>query len=135
MIIADTNLLWPLCFPCDLTSVVEAVWEKDSVWHAPYLWISEYRCVTLKYFRSGKIDGELVRDLLVAARKRIPPEQTHETDDESVMELCMMSPCTAYDCEYVAVAMMLGAPLVTWDQAILRAFPAIAMAPERFLSV
>ncbi|HPO16945.1 MAG TPA: type II toxin-antitoxin system VapC family toxin [Candidatus Hydrogenedentes bacterium] len=134
MIVVDTNVLWPLCFPCDLTPIAESLWEKDSAWHAPSLWISEYRCVVLKYFRTGKVDGELVKELISAARKRIPHEYTHSIDDESVMELCMMSACTAYDCEYVAVAMMLGAPLVTLDQAILKAFPMIATSPEGFLS-
>ena len=42
---------------------------------------------------------------------------------ELVLDLVGTSPCSAYDCEFVAAAQQLGVPLVTEDRAILDAFP------------
>jgi predicted nucleic acid-binding protein len=47
-------------------------------------------------------------------------------DSRAVLRLAMQSKCSAYDCEYVAVAEAAGVPLVTNDRQILREFPLIA---------
>jgi predicted nucleic acid-binding protein len=51
----------------------------------------------------------------------------HEVDSQSVLELVRDSECSAYDCEYVALAMRLGAKLVTADGKLLKAFPKLAV--------
>ena len=38
------------------------------------------------------------------------------------------SQCSAYDCEFVAVAQHLGVQLITEDRAILTAFPDVAQS-------
>ncbi len=38
------------------------------------------------------------------------------------------SDCSAYDCEYVALAKRLGVKLVTMDRKVLRAFPEVAVS-------
>ena len=43
-----------------------------------------------------------------------------------------MSGCTAYDCEFVALADVHQVPLVTVDRRILKAFPKLAISLERF---
>ena len=48
-------------------------------------------------------------------------------DSRSVLGLVNESPCSAYDCEYVALAMQLGTNLVTMDKQVLRAFPDVAV--------
>jgi predicted nucleic acid-binding protein len=47
----------------------------------------------------------------------------HDVDSGRVLELVRDSDCTAYDCEYVALAMHLGVKLVTMDSKLLKAFP------------
>ncbi len=46
-----------------------------------------------------------------------------EVDSDEVLELVRGSNCSAYDCEFVALAAPLGVPLVTMDAKLLRAFP------------
>jgi predicted nucleic acid-binding protein len=43
------------------------------------------------------------------------------------------SGCTAYDCQYVALARQLDVPLVTHDRDVLRAFPETAIHPDDFI--
>ncbi len=50
-----------------------------------------------------------------------------------VLQLAGQSGCSAYDCEFVSLAMDLEIPLVTSDRQILRAFPKVAVSPEGFM--
>jgi predicted nucleic acid-binding protein len=54
-------------------------------------------------------------------------------ESHAVLTLAFDSGCSAYDCEYVALADALDVPLVTFDAEIMRAFPTRAIAPEDFL--
>jgi predicted nucleic acid-binding protein len=47
----------------------------------------------------------------------------HEVDSQRVLELVRDSDCSAYDCEFVSVAMRLGVKLLTADSKVLKAFP------------
>jgi predicted nucleic acid-binding protein len=42
------------------------------------------------------------------------------------MQLASTNRCSAYDCEFVALARYLGVPLVTEDRQLLEGFPGIA---------
>ena len=52
----------------------------------------------------------------------------HELDSRSVLELVRDSDCSAYDCEFIALALKLGTRLVTMDKKLLKAFPDRAVA-------
>lgn len=51
-----------------------------------------------------------------------------------VLTLADQSGCSAYDCEFVALAQDLGAPLVTSDRQLLKAFPVVAVSPSAFVA-
>jgi hypothetical protein len=57
----------------------------------------------------------------------------YEIDHLKVLELVNYSACSAYDCEFVALAQVLGCQLVTSDRQIQVQFPEIAVSPEKFL--
>ena len=50
-----------------------------------------------------------------------------EVDSQTVLELVRDNDCSAYDCEFIALAMKLDTKLVTMDQKLLRAFPKCAV--------
>lgn len=50
-----------------------------------------------------------------------------EVDSLTVLELVQKSDCSAYDCEFVALAVTLNTKLVTLDKKLLGAFPKLAM--------
>ena len=51
---------------------------------------------------------------------------------EGVLELAATSKCSAYDCEYVALAKDIGAKLITADKQVLKFFPKIAISLQEF---
>jgi len=56
----------------------------------------------------------------------------YEVRSEDVLDLAAASGCSAYDCEFVALARDLRVPLVTLDGAVLRAFGDVAVSLGRF---
>lgn len=52
----------------------------------------------------------------------------YEVDSKSILELVRDSDCSAYDCEFIALADRLGTKLVTMDKKLLKAFPSRAVA-------
>jgi predicted nucleic acid-binding protein len=52
----------------------------------------------------------------------------YEVDSLRVLELVRDSDCSAYDCEFIAVAQALDTKLVTMDTKLLKAFPTVAVA-------
>ena len=51
----------------------------------------------------------------------------YEVDSHRVLELVRDSDCSAYDCEFIALAQTLETKLVTMDAKLLKAFSKVAV--------
>ncbi|MBK7813170.1 MAG: type II toxin-antitoxin system VapC family toxin [Rhodocyclaceae bacterium] len=127
MIVVDSNVLAYLYLPGEYTAVAEALMEHDPDWAAPVLWRSEFRNILASYLRRGKLTFEQAHELQSEAEDLLGGAE-YEVDSRSVLELVRDSECSAYDCEFVALAIKLGTKLVTMDGKVLRSFPGIAVA-------
>jgi predicted nucleic acid-binding protein len=127
MIVVDANVLASLYLPTDYTAGAEALFERDSDWVAPVLWRSEFRNILAGYMRRRTLSFDQARDVQSEAESLLSGSE-YEVESRQVLELVHDSDCSAYDCEYVALAMTLGVKLVTMDTTILRAFPKHAIA-------
>jgi predicted nucleic acid-binding protein len=95
------------------------------------LWRSETRNALIGLVRAGALSTEeAVRIMAQAERLLAGPE--YAAPSPRVVLLAHESGCSAYDCEYVALAEDLGVPLITTDRAILRVFPDRAVSPRAF---
>ena len=127
MIVVDTNVLAYLYLPGEYTDAAEGMLRRDAEWAAPLLWRSEFRNILAGYMRRGTLT------LAQAAATQREAEgllagSEFEIDSLSVLELVRDSDCSAYDCEFVALAMQLKTKLVTMDGKLLKAFPRQAVA-------
>lgn len=133
MIVVDVNVVAYLLIDGEHTAESEALLAADPEWAAPLLWRSEWRNVLAGYLRRGAIDrgaaegGLREAERLVRGREYLP-------EGSRVLGLVVSSSCSAYDCEYVAVAEALGVPLLTYDRAVRAAFPDVAVSLEEFLA-
>lgn len=127
MIVVDSSVVAYLYLPGDYTEKAEALLEHDADWAAPLLWRSEFRNILAGYMRRKTLTFEAARDLQLEAESLLVGAE-HEVDSRQVLELVRDSDCSAYDCEFVALAMTLGVKLVTMDAKLLKAFPKYAVA-------
>lgn len=132
MIVADANLLAYLLMEGAMLPLAEQVFRKDPDWTAPALWRSEFRNVITGFMRRGQLSLENALEYWHQAETLIFSPEVEPTG-AAVLQLAHASGCTAYDCEFVALAQKLGVPLVTADSQILKAFPGIALSPQDFL--
>jgi predicted nucleic acid-binding protein len=127
VIVVDTNVVAYLYLPGDYTAHAEALLERDPDWAAPILWRSELRNILAGYMRRGTLTFEQARDLQSEAESLLAGNE-HEVDSKRVLELVRDSDCSAYDCEFVALALRLDTKLVTMDAKLLKAFPKRAVS-------
>lgn len=127
MIVVDTNILAYLYLPGEYTAAAEALLERDGEWAAPVPWRSEFRNILAGYLRRGTLTFEQANSLQREAESLLEGLE-FEVDSFSVFEHVRDSDCSAYDCEFVALAARLGAQLATMDGKLLRAFPERAIA-------
>ena len=125
MIVVDSNVLAYLYLPGDFTEAAERLLEREVDWHAPVLWRSEFRNILAGYLRRGSISFDQACAIQLEAEGLLRGGE-HEAGSEQVLDLVRSSDCSAYDCEFVAVAKSLGVPLVTMDAKLIKAFPQIA---------
>jgi predicted nucleic acid-binding protein len=126
VIVVDSNIVAYLYMGGGYGPAAEALLEKDGEWAAPILWRSEFRNVLAGCLRRGDLDLEKVRAMQSEA-EQFMREAEFDVDSRGVLDLIHESPCSAYDCEYVSLAMHLRTNLVTMDKQVLRAFPDVAV--------
>jgi predicted nucleic acid-binding protein len=133
MIVVDTNIVSYLLFPTPFSESVDKLYTIDSDWVAPLLWKSEFRNVLALYLRKGMITFNKALQLQDMAES-IFAHNEFEVSSVQVLDLVNKSHCSAYDCEFVALAHYLNTILITQDQKILTEFPSAAISIDHFLS-
>ncbi|MFH0728437.1 MAG: type II toxin-antitoxin system VapC family toxin [Pseudomonadota bacterium] len=132
MIIVDTNVIAYLYLPTSYTPAAEKLLIQEPVWGAPYLWRSELRNVIALYLRKKMLSFDQAIQIQTEA-ELLMLEKEFEVNSSDLLSLVKDSTCSAYDCEFVALAKNLNATLVTIDNKILSEFPSTAKSIEQFL--
>ena len=127
MIVVDSNIIAYLYLPGEFTPAAEALLKRDPEWAAPLLWRSEFRNILAGYLRRGTLTFQQAAATQREAESLLAGAE-FEVDSFSVLELVRDSNCSAYDCEFIALAQRLETQLVTMDAKLLRAFPRDAVA-------
>jgi len=133
MIVVDTNVIGYLYLGSERSALAEMALRKDSVWVAPLLWRSELRNVLAQYLRKGLLSFSDVVQIMDEATMLMEGRE-YDVPSIDVLRLVAESSCSAYDCEFVALAKELDVALVTVDKKILREFSSVAVSLSEFVS-
>lgn len=125
MIVVDSNILAYLYLPGPHSESADALLRLDPQWAAPLLWRSELRNVLAGCQRRSALSFAQVCAIQRGAEDLMAGAE-FEVDSRQVFELLRTSACSAYDCEFVALARQLATRLITMDKQLLRAFPGLA---------
>jgi len=132
MIVVDTNIIGYLYLSSDRSEQAEEALLKDAQWVAPILWRSEFRNVLTLYMRKNILALEDAVRIMGEATSLMQGGE-YETVSFQVLQLVKESTCSAYDCEFVALAGDLNVPLVTVDKQILKKFPNKTISLDEFI--
>ena len=132
MIVVDTNIIAYLYLQNEYTILAENLLLRNPDWHAPVLWRNELRSVLTKYLRINLLKFDEVFNIQKDAEGLLTGKE-YEIDSYSVLKLVENSDCSAYDCEFVALAKSLNTKLVTMHKKVLRSFKDISISLIDFL--
>ena len=133
MIVVDTNVIAYLYLEGERSSKVEQLLGKDAQQAAPVLRRSEFRKVLALYTHNNYLSlgqaHQIMREAMLLMQGR-----EYEIVSFHVLELVASSNCSAYDCEFVALAEDLKTSLVTVDKKILKEFSQIVVSLDAFIN-
>jgi predicted nucleic acid-binding protein len=132
VICVDTNIICYRYMASPHSAAADAAWTKDADWIVPILWRSEFRNALAGSIRRRSLTAQ---EAIVIANlaEAMLGQKEFTVSTAAVLQLVSRSHCSAYDCEFVALAHSEGLRLVTVDRQILHEFPEVAISLERFV--
>lgn len=132
MIVVDTNVICYRWTSSPNSAAAETALAKDPHWIAPLLWRSEFRNIVALAIKKKALTIHAAQEIVRRAEASFERSEFAVSSD-AVLQLVARSNCTAYDCEFVALAHAERVQLVTADRQILHEFPEVAISLNRFV--
>lgn len=121
MIVADVNLVAYLYLPGRYSEQAEDLLLREPDWAVPRLWRSEFRNILATYMRQDLLSLDDAITIYRRAESLLSGNE-YEVSAMAVLRLAKDSGCSAYDCEYVALAEHLNVKMVSADAKLCKAF-------------
>jgi predicted nucleic acid-binding protein len=132
VIVVDTNVICYRWMLSANSAAADIALAKDPLWIAPLLWRSEFRNIVGLAIRRKALAIDSAQEIIRRAEASFEGSEFAVSSD-AVLQLVARSNCTAYDCEFVALAQAEGVQLVTADRQILHEFPDAAISLDKFV--
>jgi len=133
VIVVDTHIIAYLFISGERSQQAEQLLSLDPHWISPILWRSEFRSVLSQYLRKNILT--LSETLLMTQQaEALLSGNEYQVSSTHVMTLLSASHCSAYDCEFLALAQYLNTHLITADKKMLKEFPDIAKSVHSYLT-
>jgi len=125
VIVVDANVLVYALVGGPASAAVDRLHAREPIWIAPPLWRSEVCNALLQHVRHAGLPRAAALTAMADAEQLV--HETIPVDPRQVLRLAAGSRCSAYDCEYVTLALEAGVPLVTADRKLAEAFPDVCV--------
>jgi len=132
VICVDTNIICYRYMASPFSAAADAAWAKDPDWIVPILWRSEFRNAMARSIRQRSLTVEEASAIANLAEATLDRKE-FTISTSAVLQLVSRSNCSAYDCEFVALAHANGVRLLTIDRQILHEFTEVAVSLNKFV--
>jgi len=132
VIVVDTNVICYRWMSSANSAAAETALAKDPHWIAPLLWRSEFRNIMALAIRTSALTIDGAQEIMRKAEASFERCE-FAGSSEAILRLVTKSNCTAYDCEFVALADAERVHLVTADRQILQEFSEVAISLKAFV--
>jgi predicted nucleic acid-binding protein len=132
MIVVDSNIVAARNLTSSLTSEAKQVEEKDPIWIVPVLWRYEFQNILASAIKGKQIKPEQALNVWERV-SNILIENEYEPSVSKVVDLVARYEITAYDGQFIAVALEMEIQCVTEDRELQEKFPGIAISMKEFL--
>ena len=132
MIVVDSNIIAARNLTSSLTSEAKQVEEKDPIWVVPVLWRYEFQNILATAIKAKQIKPEQALGIWKEI-SNILIENEYEPSASKVIDLVAQYGITAYDGQFIAIALEMEILCVTEDQELQEKFPGIAISMNEFL--
>jgi predicted nucleic acid-binding protein len=132
MIVVDSNIVAARNLTSSLTSEAKQVEEKDPIWVVPVLWRYEFQNILASAIKAKQIKPEQALNIWEKVLN-ILINNEYEPSASKVIDLVAQKGITAYDGQFIAVALEMGISCVTEDRELQGKFPGIAISMNEFL--
>jgi predicted nucleic acid-binding protein len=133
MIVVDSNIVAARNLTSSLTSEAKQVEEKDPIWIVPVLWRYEFQNILASAIKGKQIKPEQALNVWERV-SNILIENEYEPSVSKVVDLVAQYKITAYDGQFIAVALEMEIQCVTEDRELQEKFPGIAISMKEFLT-
>jgi predicted nucleic acid-binding protein len=134
VIVVDSNVLAARSLSSTQTSLAERVEGIDPVWIVPPLWRYEFQNILAKAIWARQVTPDTAVEVWREVLARMSDNE-HEPSAEKVIELCARHHITAYDANFVALAMEMRTLCVTEDGELHDKFPGKALFMDEFVKL
>lgn len=131
MIVPDTNIIAYALIEGPRTALARRALTLDPDWRLPALWAHEFLNILATYVRLGGAPRSQALRLWRRATALLNGCVT-AVDMELALELAAEHAISAYNAQFVALAMRTGAVLITEDRRLRRTFPSLTASLESF---
>lgn len=132
MIVVDTNVVAYTFLEGSKTALARKVADKDPAWRLPDVWRHEFLNILATYVKEGGLELARAAQLWQVSTGLLGP-QTRAVDMPDALQLAVANRISAYDAQFVALALGLGVRLVTEDKQLLKTFRSTAVSMREFL--
>lgn len=132
MIVADSTVLAARSLAGTGSALARQVEARDPVWIAPSLWRFEFQNILAKAIWARQITPEDATIVWADVTARMS-ENEADASAQIVLALSARHRISAYDANFVALAMEMGVVCVTEDRELQTKFPALAFGMASFL--
>ena len=133
MIVVDANILVYRIVEGEMTAAALRLQEKDSDWRTSPLWEYEFGNALALMILQKHLTTKMAAQLFQRAAEVFTPGEM-QVDSDLALRLASEKKISFYDAQYLALAQMLGVPLITEDKALRKAAGDLAVSLRDFVN-